>query len=93
MCVSLLKSFAAAGLIKSTLPPCHAPKSFAVFPKLLTGSRDAILSVWKQRKGGNLSRTKLWFCTEAKRFRTTPEPEPKMEPATTEKAEDGKELF
>ena len=51
------------------------------------------MQIWKQRTNGKLSRTKLWFCTEAKRFRTTPEPEPKMEPATTEKAEDGKELF
>lgn len=54
---------------------------------------DGIMQIWKQRTNGKLSRTKLWFCTEAKRFRTTPEPEPKMEPATTEKAEDGKELF
>ena len=46
---------------------------------------DAIMQVWKQRTNGKLSRTKLWFCTESKTFRTTPELMPKFKQADNKK--------
>lgn len=63
----------------------------AELKKALT-MHDGLIVVWKQRTNGRLSRTKVWFDSDAKRFRTSPEPEPALDPKALTATEQ-KEMF